>query len=137
ATGTVPITQGTDGINKWSFTVDATTFKPDEYIVRVSGVTVDIVDTAIFTVTEAAPGQVVAVVEEAVETVVETTEEVVDVVVETVEEAADAVVETTDETADAVVEAVTDETTQTSPGFGALFALAGLGAVAFVASRKN
>jgi len=38
ASGTVKVQQGTDGLNKWSFTVDASTFKPDEYIVRVSGV---------------------------------------------------------------------------------------------------
>ena len=125
ATGTVPITQGTDGINKWSFTVDAATFKPDEYIVRVSGVTVDIVDTAIFTVVEAAPGAVV-VVEEVVEEIVEVVEEVV-VEEEVVEE--EVVVE------EEIVEE--EEVTQESPGFGALFALAGLGAVAFIASRKN
>jgi len=51
--GIIPITQGTDGLNKWTFTVDATTFKPDEYIVRVSGVGVDVADTTTFTVVEA------------------------------------------------------------------------------------
>jgi hypothetical protein len=53
ATGTVKVQQGTDGLNKWSFTVDASTFKPDEYIVRVSGVTTDVVETALFNVVEA------------------------------------------------------------------------------------
>lgn len=53
ATGTVTVQEGTDGLNKWSFTVDASTFKPDEYIVRVSGVTTDVVETAIFNVVEA------------------------------------------------------------------------------------
>jgi len=53
ATGTVKVQQGTDGLNKWSFTVDASTFKPDEYIVRVAGVTTDVVETALFNVVEA------------------------------------------------------------------------------------
>jgi len=50
SSGIVPITQGTGGINKWAFSVDATTFKPGEYIARVSGVAVDVADTAIFTI---------------------------------------------------------------------------------------
>ncbi|KAF5086145.1 hypothetical protein DSECCO2_60710 [anaerobic digester metagenome] len=53
ATGTVKVQEGTDGINKWSFTVDASTFKLDEYIVRVSGVTSDVVETALFNVVQA------------------------------------------------------------------------------------
>ncbi|NLW76875.1 MAG: PGF-CTERM sorting domain-containing protein, partial [Methanomicrobiales archaeon] len=53
ATGTVKVQQGTDGLNKWSFTVDASTFKPDEYIVRVAGVTTDVVETSLFNVVEA------------------------------------------------------------------------------------
>jgi len=53
ASGTVQVQQGTDGLNKWSFTVDASTFKPDEYIVRVSGVTTDVVETALFNIVEA------------------------------------------------------------------------------------
>jgi len=50
AYGQVKVQQGTDGLNKWSFTVDASTFKPDEYIVIVSGVTTDVVETALFNV---------------------------------------------------------------------------------------
>jgi len=53
ATGTVKVQQGTDGLNKWAFTVDASSFKPDEYIVRVSGVTTDVVETAVFNTVEA------------------------------------------------------------------------------------
>jgi len=69
ATGTVKVQQGTDGLNKWSFNVDASTFKPDEYIVRVSGVTTDAVETALFNVVEAPGGSpVAAAVEAAVET---------------------------------------------------------------------
>ena len=51
-TGTVPIVEGTDGINRWVFDVDSAMFKPDEYIVRVSGAN-DIAETAIFTVVDA------------------------------------------------------------------------------------
>jgi PGF-CTERM protein len=124
ATGTVPITQGTDGINKWAFTVDAATFKPDEYIVRVTGVTVGIVDTAVFTVVEApavaAVVPTIAPTEQPTEAPVVEEEPVVEVVEEII-----------------VEEVVVPETTQTSPGFGALLALAGLGAVAFVACRKE
>ncbi|MEH1515170.1 MEMAR_RS02690 family S-layer glycoprotein, partial [Cutibacterium avidum] len=62
ATGTIKVQQGTDGLNKWSFTVDASTFKPDEYIVRVSGVTTDVVETALFNVVEAGAAPVAPVV---------------------------------------------------------------------------
>jgi PGF-CTERM protein len=120
ATGTVPITQGSDGLNKWSFIVDAATFRPDEYIVRVSGVTVDVVDTAIFPVVEARAAAPAAA-PTAAPTVAPTA-----VVTE-----APVVVE-----APAAVEEPATETTQTSPGFGALFALAGLGAVAFFARKE-
>jgi PGF-CTERM protein len=122
ATGTVQITQGVDGINKWAFTVDAATFKPDEYIVRVSGVTVDIVDTAVFTVTEAQvvqPTVAPTIAPTIVPTEVPTT-------------VATPVPTATEEP----TPVPTPEPTKDAPGFGALFALAGLGA-AFVASRKN
>jgi hypothetical protein len=38
ATGMVSVAPGTDGINHWSFAVDTSTFRPDEYIVTVSAV---------------------------------------------------------------------------------------------------
>ena len=129
ATGTVPITQGTDGINKWSFPVDATTFKPDEYIVRVQGVTVDIVDTAIFTVVEA--GSVAVVVEPTPEEVVVKEEPTEEVAPE--EPTAEEVVE--DGPKPATPEP-TAEPTQESPGFGVLFALTGLGAAAVFGRRS-
>ncbi len=44
ATGTVKVRKGTDGLNKWSFPVDAAAFKPDEYIVQASGITVNRTD---------------------------------------------------------------------------------------------
>ena len=40
--GTVKVEPGTNGFNRWSFDVDASTFKPDEYIVTVSGETIDV-----------------------------------------------------------------------------------------------
>ena len=68
ATGTIKVQQGTDGLNKWSFTVDASTFKPDEYIVRVSGVTTTVVETALFNVVEATGGAPAAAVPSEVKT---------------------------------------------------------------------
>ncbi|MDD1728314.1 MAG: PGF-CTERM sorting domain-containing protein, partial [Methanospirillum sp.] len=52
ATGTVKVQQGTDGLNTWTFTVDTYWFHPDEYIVRVSGVTTDAVATTQFNLVE-------------------------------------------------------------------------------------
>ena len=40
--GTVRVEPGADGLNRWSFDVDASSFKPDEYIVTVSGETIDV-----------------------------------------------------------------------------------------------
>ena len=71
STGTVKVQQGTDGLNKWSFTVDASTFKPDEYIVRVSGVSTEAVETALFNVVEAGAAPVVVAPPVVVETPVE------------------------------------------------------------------
>ena len=34
--GVVKVVEGSGGYNHWSFDVDATAFKPDEYIVKVS-----------------------------------------------------------------------------------------------------
>ena len=75
ATGTIKVQQGTDGLNKWSFTVDASTFKPDEYIVRVAGVTTDVVETALFNVVEAGAAPVAPVVAPTEAPVVEVTAE--------------------------------------------------------------
>ncbi len=55
ATGTVKVQKGTDGFNTWSFPVDAATFKPDEYIVTVSGITVSQSASALFNVVEVKP----------------------------------------------------------------------------------
>lgn len=52
SSGTVTVMPGTNGYNTWSFFVDTSTFRPDEYIVKVSGVTIDVTASATFMVTE-------------------------------------------------------------------------------------
>jgi trimeric autotransporter adhesin len=48
SSGTVQVMPGTNGYNRWSFDVDSSTFKPDEYLVKVSGVTVDVTGSTTF-----------------------------------------------------------------------------------------
>ena len=55
ATGTVKVVKGTDGLNTWSFPVDAAAFKPDEYIVQASGITVNAQTSTLFNVVEFKP----------------------------------------------------------------------------------
>jgi hypothetical protein len=55
SSGTVQVMPGTDGYNRWSFDVDSSTFKPDEYIVKVSGVTVDVTGSTTFVLLERPP----------------------------------------------------------------------------------
>jgi PGF-CTERM protein len=112
ATGTVKVTKGDSGMNKISFDVDASTFKPDEYIVKATAIVQGTTGTALFNVLEgAAPTAVpTAVVTTAAPTTVATT-----------------VPPTT----------VAPAKTPTQPGFGALVALIGLGAVAFLVVRKH
>ena len=62
ASGTVKIEQGSGALNRWSFPVDASTFKPDEYIVKVSGITVDATGSTMFNIVEARPITVTTVV---------------------------------------------------------------------------
>jgi len=111
SSGTVKVVKGTEGFNTWSFPVDTTTFKPDEYIVQVSAIGLetanDVTGTTLFTVVEFVPTTVPTTVPPT--TVVNTT------------------VPTTVPTA----------TPTTTPGFGALVALIGLGAVAFLIVRKH
>jgi PGF-CTERM protein len=109
ATGTVKVQKGTDGFNTWSFPVDAATFKPDEYIVTVSGITVSQSASALFNVVEVTPTPT------ATPTAVPTT-------------APATTIPTT---------VPTPTPTPTTPGFGALVALIGLGAVAFLIVRKH
>ena len=53
--GTVKVEPGANGFNRWSFDVDASTFKPDEYSVKVSGETIDITSTTTFNIVEKLP----------------------------------------------------------------------------------
>lgn len=114
ATGTVKVTKGDSGMNKISFDVDSSTFKPDEYIVTEDAVLQTATGTALFNVLET-PAVVV------------TTAPVVVTTAPAVVTTAPAVVSTTAPVA----------TTKASPGFGALIALIGLGAVAFVVVRRH
>jgi len=54
ATGTVKVTKGDSGLNKISFDIDVSTFKPDEYIVKESAVIQDVNGVALFNVLEGA-----------------------------------------------------------------------------------
>lgn len=111
ATGTVKVVKGDSGMNKISFDVDSSTFKPDEYIVIFEAVLQGTTGTALFNVLEA-------------------TAPVVTTAPAVVTTAATAV-PTTVATA-----APTTAPTQ-SPGYGALIALIGLGAVAFIVVRRH
>jgi PGF-CTERM protein len=108
--GTVKVVKGTEGFNTWSFPVDTTTFKPDEYITQVSAIGLntaqDVTATTTFNVVEFVPTTVPTTVPP---TNVTTT------------------VPTTKPT----------PVPTTTPGFGALVALIGLGAVAFLIVRKH
>jgi PGF-CTERM protein len=114
ATGTVKVQKATDGMNKWSFPVDAAAFKPDEYIVQAQSITVSGAQAStLFNVVEFKPTPVPTPV------ITSTPAPNVTVVV--------------------VVPKTTVPTTKptTQPGFGALIALVGLGAVAFLVVRKH
>jgi len=113
-TGTVKVKKGTEGFNTWSFAVDASTFKPDEYIIKASGITVDVSSNTLFNVVEFKPTTVPTTVPTTI-----------------------AVNNTTVTTAPPTATATTVQPTTTTPGFGALIALIGLGAVAFLVVRKH
>lgn len=53
--GIVKVIPGNGGYNRWSFNVDTTTFKPDEYIVKVSGITQDVTTSAYFNIITGIP----------------------------------------------------------------------------------
>jgi PGF-CTERM protein len=112
ATGTVKVTKGDSGMNTISFDVDASTFKPDEYIVTEEAVIQGTTGSALFNVLEgAAPTAVPTPVPTVIVVVKPTT------------------VATT-------VPTPTPTPTK-SPGYGALIALIGLGAVAFIVVRRH
>jgi PGF-CTERM protein len=112
ATGTVKVTKGDSGMNKISFDVDSSTFKPDEYIVTEEAVLQEATGTALFNVLETpvVTATPVVVVTTAAPTPVPTT------IITTVP---------------------TPVPTTKSPGYGALIALIGLGAVAFIVVRRH
>jgi PGF-CTERM protein len=118
ASGTVQVTQGTNGLNALSFNVDASTFKPDEYLVTATnqGVAsiVQATGTALFNVLEASA-----------QTATPTP-------VATVTTVAPTMMPTT-----AMPTTVAPTKTPTQPGFGALVALIGLGAVALLVVRRH
>ena len=109
-TGGSAIIEKGDGMNKWSFEVDATDFKPDQYIVTVESIEARKTATALFDMVEAT------------------------------EEPTTPVGEVTTPPAGEVTTPPAAETTTEpapTPGFGALVALAGLGAVAFLVLRRK
>ena len=55
ASGVVEVTPGSNGRNRWSFDIDASTFRPDEYIVTVSGIIQDVQGSATFNIIQALP----------------------------------------------------------------------------------
>ena len=55
SSGTVTVVPGPYGYNMWSFDVDASSFKPDEYIIKVSAVTNDVTASSTFNILEPVP----------------------------------------------------------------------------------
>jgi len=104
------VVQKGDGANKWSFEVDATSFKPDQYIVKVEAIEAKTTATATFNVV--AGGE------------------------PTTPPAGNVTTTTTTATTTTATTTTTAAPT-TTPGFGALVALAGLGAVAFLVLRRK
>ena len=55
ASGVVKVVPGAGGLNRWSFDVDTSAWKPDEYSVTVTGVTISVTGTATFSLLQATP----------------------------------------------------------------------------------
>jgi trimeric autotransporter adhesin len=53
--GVVNVVPGSGGYNRWSFDVDATAYKPDEYIVKVSAIRQDVTASAYFNIVNGLP----------------------------------------------------------------------------------
>jgi hypothetical protein len=51
----VLVQKGEGRLNRWSFDIDASTFKPDEYIVTVAAVLQDVKGSGLFRLTEKTP----------------------------------------------------------------------------------
>jgi PGF-CTERM protein len=110
ATGTVKVVKGETGLNAFSFDVDASTFKPDEYIVTAEAVIQGTTGTALFNVLEGVPPTPIPTTIATIPTTIATP------------------IPTT---------ATPTPTPTQSPGYGALIALIGLGAVAFIVVRRH
>lgn len=59
ANGEVTVAPGSGGYNRWSFDVDTSVFSPDEYIVTVSGITIDVTASTNFNLYERLPATMV------------------------------------------------------------------------------
>ena len=55
ASGVVEVKQGSNGYNQWSFDIDASGFKPDEYMVKVSGIIQDVTGSTTFNILQSPP----------------------------------------------------------------------------------
>jgi hypothetical protein len=55
SSGTVTVRAGSGGMNRWSFDVDASTFRPDEYLVRISGTVIEVSGSTTFNIYEKLP----------------------------------------------------------------------------------
>ncbi|HZK31022.1 MAG TPA: hypothetical protein VFC43_07320 [Methanoregula sp.] len=58
SSGTVTIDPGSGGMNRWSFDVDASTFRPDEYLVKISGTVIEVAGSTTFNIFEKLPATV-------------------------------------------------------------------------------
>jgi hypothetical protein len=61
ASGVVKVVEGSGGYNHWSFDVDATAFKPDEYIVKVSAIIQDVAGSTYFNIIPGTPPTIATV----------------------------------------------------------------------------
>ena len=123
ATGSIKVVKGEGGMNTFSFNIDASTFKVDEYIVVAQSIVQDATGTALFNVVEGASTN--PVVTPVVPIV--TAPPVIVTAIPTVPPTAPPT---------AIPTTIVPTTTK-SPGFGAVFALIGLGAVGFMVVRRE
>jgi len=124
-TGNVRVNKSETGLNKFSFDVDTSTFKADEYIVVAQGVTQEATGTTLFTVvTSGAPLTTTAPSGTP-------TPSVTPIVTAPTPIVTAPIISPTP-----IPTPVPTETTK-SPGFGAVFALIGLGAVGFIVVRRH
>jgi len=113
SSGSVTVQKG-DTYNTFSFDVDASTFKPDEYLVKAESIEPSQSTTTTFNVLEGQPTTVPTTERTPIITIPETP------------------IRTTE-----VTTVVPTTTAKPQPGFGALVALVGLGAVALLVLRRH